>query len=48
MPIVLPAGALGLLDGAEPADPPAPVAWTMPQWRPALFRPGWWSGTAVG
>jgi hypothetical protein len=41
----LPAEAVRLLGGALPAAGTALVGWTMPQWRPALFRPGWWSGT---
>jgi CRISPR type IV-associated protein Csf3 len=44
----LPAGALGLLpDGILPEGEPAPVGWTPPQWKPALFSPGWWAGNTV-
>ncbi len=42
----MPAEAVGLL-GATPEDEPAPVGWTPPQWKPSLFRPGWWTGTPV-
>ncbi len=41
----LPAGAVGLLEGLVPEGEAAPVGWTPPQWKPALFRPGWWTGT---
>lgn len=34
-----------LLPGVRFAEEPAPVGWTPPQWKPDLFRPGWWSGT---
>jgi len=40
----LPVEAWELL-GSLPTAAPAPIGWTMPQWRPALFRPGWWSET---
>lgn len=26
---------------------PALVGWTPPQWKPSLFRPGWWAGARV-
>lgn len=41
----LPEGALALLDGRVPEGEAAPVGWTPPEWKPALFRPGWWTGT---
>lgn len=44
----LPAEAVHLLNGIIPEGEPAPVGWTPPQWKPALFRPGWWAGTPVG
>ncbi len=43
----LPAAAVALLDGALPVDPPAPIGWTPPQWRPALFLDGWPAGARV-
>ncbi len=43
----LPAGAVGLLGGARPAGEPAPVGWTPPEWKPDLFRAGWWGGTPL-
>lgn len=43
----LPAEAVRLLDGGLPAGTPAPVGWTPPQWKPDLFRSGWWPGTPV-
>lgn len=30
-----------------PEEAPALVGWTPPQWKPSLFLPGWWTGTAV-
>ncbi len=36
-----------LLPEYMPAEAPAPVGWTPPQWKPALFAPGWWPGTPV-
>lgn len=44
----LPAAAVALLDGRAPDAAPAPIGWTPPQWKPSLFRPGWWTGTPVG
>lgn len=47
----IPAEALEtILPGVSFAEEPAPVGWTPPQWKPNLFRPGWWAGTrqAVG
>lgn len=41
----IPAEAVGLLQGYVPEGAPLPVAWTPPQWKPALFRPGWWTDT---
>jgi len=43
----LPAGAVPLLGGAVPIGTASPVGWTPPQWKPALFRPGWWTGAEV-
>jgi hypothetical protein len=43
----LPADAVALLDGATPAGAPAPIGWTPPQWRPALFLDGWPTGAEV-
>lgn len=34
-------------DGLYPVGDPAPVGWTPPQWKPSLFRPGWWMGTEL-
>lgn len=31
----------------RPAGAPALIGWTPPQWKPSLFRPGWWAGTVV-
>ena len=36
-----------LLPGVSFVEEPAPVGWTPPQWKPSLFRPGWWAGTKV-
>lgn len=33
--------------GQVPSISPAPVGWTPPQWKPSLFLPGWWMGTAL-
>ena len=33
--------------GIHPAEQPAMIGWTPPQWLPALFRPGWRAGTPV-
>lgn len=45
----LPAGAAHLVaEHGRPDGEPAPVGWTPPQWKPDLFRPGWWTGTPVG
>lgn len=44
----LPAGAVHLLPADQtPEGEPAPVGWTPPQWKPALFSPGWWTSTPV-
>lgn len=43
----LPSLAVGLLGGQMPEGQPAPVGWTPPQWKPSMFAPGWWPGTAV-
>lgn len=44
----LPAAAIELLpEGVLPVGEPAPVGWTPPQWKPALFAPGWWAGAEV-
>lgn len=43
----MPAMAIHLLNGRMPEGTPAPVGWTPPQWKPALFAPGWWTGTGV-
>lgn len=44
----MPALALpDLLPGLCPAEAPAPVGWTPPQWKPSLFALGWWPGTPV-
>lgn len=44
----LPEGAVGLLgERLLPEGEPAPVGWTPPQWKPSLFRPGWWTGTPI-
>ena len=43
----VPVGAVGLLPGM-PGTPPSPaVAWTCPQWKPSLWRPGWRMGESV-
>ncbi len=34
-------------EGRWPEGEAAPLGWTPPQWRPALFRPGWRLGTPV-
>lgn len=44
----VPAAAVELLGHERPEDEPAPVGWTPPEWKPSLFRPGWWSGQPVG
>ncbi len=43
----LPAAAVKLLGEQMPEGEPAPVGWTPPQWKPDLFRPGWWAATPV-
>ena len=43
----LPAGAGALLGTQKPEGEPAPIGWTPPQWKPDLFRLGWWTGTPV-
>lgn len=43
----LPALAVDLLDGDMPAEAPAPVGWTPPQWKPGLWALGWLVGTEV-
>jgi hypothetical protein len=43
----LPGTALELLDGLIPEGEAAPIGWTPPQWKPGLFRVGWWAGTPV-
>lgn len=44
----LPEAAAPLLGRAAiPEGLPSPLGWTPPQWRPALFRPGWRIGTPV-
>ncbi len=43
----IPADAVELLGGMMPEGEPAPVGWTPPQWKPSLFRPGWWAGAPV-
>lgn len=42
----LPADAVELLGDWRPIHPPSPVGWTPPQWKPSLFRIGWWTGAA--
>lgn len=37
-----------LCGGMLPVGAPAPVGWTPPQWKPSLFRPGWWAGAELG
>lgn len=42
----LPWEALAILPaGCLPVGEAVPLAWTPPQWKPALFRPGWMAGT---
>jgi CRISPR type IV-associated protein Csf3 len=41
----LPAEAVHLLRGVVPDAAPAPIGWTPPEWKPALFRLGWYAGT---
>jgi CRISPR type IV-associated protein Csf3 len=43
----MPGLAIELLDGYMPEGAPAPIGWTPPQWKVALFAPGWWTGTPV-
>lgn len=43
----IPALAIELLGGYMPEGAPSPVGWTCPQWKPALFAPGWWMSTPV-
>lgn len=46
-PIPAAAAADLLGDELRPEGDPALVAWTVPEWKPALFRPGWPLGTPV-
>lgn len=43
----MPVGAAHLLP-APPAEPPAVVGWTPPQWKASLFSDGWRAGTPLG
>jgi CRISPR type IV-associated protein Csf3 len=39
--------ASDICGGLRPAGEPAPIGWTPPQWKPSLFRPGWWMGAEL-
>jgi hypothetical protein len=44
----VPAEALdAVLPDVSFVEDPAPVGWTPPEWKPDLFRPGWWPGTKI-
>jgi hypothetical protein len=42
----IPEAASILLSGHHPSEPPTPVGWTPPQWKPSLWCLGWRIGTS--